>query len=1020
MAAHEPCQIRKKAALRGVYHVQLVTWLFFFLPFPPISKYEAKDSRMFQMKQLILLFVFIHISFILYASTFPANITSSNIQDDVKTLNSLDISIESVSNQVIQTWVTREQFQVLQQRGFEIVELPNLAKAYAEQLWAETKDTRDPMNAYYSYDEFVAFLQSTATQYSSICQLVTIGTTVQNRPIYMLKISDNVSLEENEPEVKLDAAMHGNEVVGYDLLIRLIQLLTTRYTADTRIANIVNNTELWINPLFNPDGYVLMQRENAHNVDLNRHFPDFVDDPVNTTEGREPEIAAQMNFAAQHTINLALNYHCGNLVMNYPWDKIAELAPDNDLYINISEEYTSHNDPMWNSTDYLHGITNGYAWYQVYGSIIDWIYYYYNCLDITCEVSYDYWPNASTLPTYWMQNQESLLSYIEYAQQGIKGEVTDALFHPLAATLHIEGIDKDISTDSDVGDYHRILLPGTYNITASAPGYVSETINNVVVSANNGTTIDFRLQTIVEADFVGYVKDMNGLAIPGATVELSTTRIPSVQTDTDGYFVFQNLPLGLYTLTVTLNGMTRFNMQYAWNVGNQYPTIIVLQPAIFEEHFENGLSLWQVTGTWGIQETDSNHDLTDSPGENYVDSQEVFAYLIQPISLLNIVNPTISFRVKYDLESSHDYGYFEVSSNGTTWIPLATYDGNHDWMMVSYSLADFIGRHCYLRFRMTTDAAGHIFDGIHIDDIVVNGNQLNLITWGDVDNDGIITKADAQAVLDYSVGLDPLPSIDPRPWTDNRLDRADTNNDGNVLAMDASLILRYLKGDLSQMPVQSGTAITYSDPVISISNSVSQLFLNVLHFEYLFALNATLLPTVMDSNFRLNNSLNFIDLLTSSNIQSNSLMLGYASTQMVQGSVDVFTTTIPLINAQNPFTANLIVNETPRTLVVDSLPVTDPIAVPTVSYLNQNYPNPFNPGTNISFDLSKQGQIKLVIYNIRGEKVRTLVNSKQEAGTYHLTWNGTDDNGSPVASGMYFCRLETEDQHFNRKMLLIK
>jgi flagellar hook assembly protein FlgD len=971
------------------------------------------------MKYIFLVLLLCNLSYLLFASTFPANITSFDVRADVKKLNKLDISIEGVSHNVIQTWVTRDQFNLLQQQGYQVEELPDIAKEYASKLWEETKDTRDPMNAYYSYDEYVTVMQNIASQYPTICHLYTIGTSVQNRPIYMMKISANVDIEENEPEVKLDAGMHGNEVVGYDLLLRLIQLLATGHS-EPRIANILNTTELWINPLFNPDGYVLMQRENANGVDLNRHFPDFITDPVNTTAGREPEIASYMNFAAQHCLNLALNYHTGSLVMNYPWDKIETRTPDNDLYIDISEAYSIHNTPMWNSTEFTHGISDGYDWYQVNGSNIDWIYYYYSCLSITCEVSSITWPDAATLPTFWSQNQESLLSYIEYAQQGIKGVVKNASNTPLAATLHIVGIDKDIVTDQDVGDYHRILKPGTYSITASSLGYISQTVTGVVVAAGTGTTVDFTLQQAQTLTFSGHVKDINGLAVASATIDLNTNGIGVAQTDANGAFAIQNVPEGTYIISVQQSGYTRINTVYAMNVQNQYPIVLVLQPAIFEEHFESGIGAWQVTGTWGLMLSGTNHVLADSPTSNYLDSQNTNAKLIQPINLQNVTSPIISFRVKYDLEPSYDYAYFEASSNGTAWTQIATYNGTQDWQSVSYSLSSFSGGNCYIRFHLHTDSSEHNYDGVFFDDIILNGNQANLVVWGDVNADGLITKSDAQAILDYSVDLDPLAAIDPRPWTDNRIDRADENNDGNVTSMDASLVLRYLKGTLNQMPSQSGALITYSDPIVSITNSISQLFLNVQNISNLYALNATLLPAIMDDEFVLNSSLIFNDIIISSNRLSNGLKLGYASIQMVPGAADVFATSIPLIDVQHPLTANLIVNETPQTIHYDTVPVTDPIALPKVTSLKQNFPNPFNPETNISFELAKYGSTELSIYNIRGEKIRTLLSQKMNAGSYCITWNGKDETGKSVASGMYLYRLITPDRHFIRKMLMLQ
>lgn len=88
--------------------------------------------------------------------------------------------------------------------------------------------------------------------------------------------------------------------------------------------------------------------------------------------------------------------------------------------------------------------------------------------------------------------------------------------------------------------------------------------------------------------------------------------------------------------------------------------------------------------------------------------------------------------------------------------------------------------------------------------------------------------------------------------------------------------------------------------------------------------------------------------------------------------------------------------------------------------LNGNYPNPFNPETTISFSLSETGKVKLDIYNIRGQRVKTIVNESMSAGKHKAVWNGTDNNNRKVSSGVYFYRLTTDKQKFNNKMILMK
>jgi len=94
--------------------------------------------------------------------------------------------------------------------------------------------------------------------------------------------------------------------------------------------------------------------------------------------------------------------------------------------------------------------------------------------------------------------------------------------------------------------------------------------------------------------------------------------------------------------------------------------------------------------------------------------------------------------------------------------------------------------------------------------------------------------------------------------------------------------------------------------------------------------------------------------------------------------------------------------------------------VPVSYALEQNYPNPFNPTTTIRYGLAKRGEVLLEIYNTLGQRVRTLVNAAQGAGTYEVVWNGATDAGTMVASGVYFYRLRTESFTAVRKLIMIR
>jgi hypothetical protein len=94
-------------------------------------------------------------------------------------------------------------------------------------------------------------------------------------------------------------------------------------------------------------------------------------------------------------------------------------------------------------------------------------------------------------------------------------------------------------------------------------------------------------------------------------------------------------------------------------------------------------------------------------------------------------------------------------------------------------------------------------------------------------------------------------------------------------------------------------------------------------------------------------------------------------------------------------------------------------AVP-VARLYANAPNPFNPVTTIRYDIPRQGPVSLKVYDVSGRLVRTLVDGYQGPGTYEAVWNGQDGQGAPVASGVYFYRLDAVQGLETRRMVLVK
>jgi len=425
------------------------------------------------------------------------------------------ISIARVDHDTVLAYANEKEWATLRASGYDAVDLP-YPDLEVDHTMSNTPAGLMEWDAYPTYQAYLAMMNQYAATYPSLCMLDTIGFSVQGRLILALKISKHVTVREDEPQVLYTSTMHGNETTGFIMLLRLADYLLTQYGQPTaegeRVRNLVDNTEIWLNPLFNPDGTYRKgadttvnkaTRGNAHGVDLNRNFPDRVSDSNNTTTGREAETQAMMRWTSKHSITLSANFHGGAQVVNYPWDNGVtsgqySKCPDDAWFVHLSRAYATPNPDIMNG-GFANGITNGCEWYEIFGGRQDWMYVWNGGRETTIELTNTSNPPGSYLPQRWTNNKESFLAYLEQALKGIRGVVTDAVTHaPLKARIDVAGVPNvPVFTDSTVGDFHRLLLPGTYSIIVQAPGYGSDTVQNVVINDSLATRVDVALLSTV-------------------------------------------------------------------------------------------------------------------------------------------------------------------------------------------------------------------------------------------------------------------------------------------------------------------------------------------------------------------------------------------------------------------------------------------------------------------------------------------------------------------------------------------
>jgi hypothetical protein len=290
--------------------------------------------------------------------------------------------------------------------------------------------------------------------------------------------------------------------------LRLIDYLLSNYGEIPKVTNLVDNVEIWINPLANPDGTYAggnnsvggARRYNANWVDLNRNYPDPEDGPHPDGEDWQIETQHFMSMAEDNHFVSSVNFHGGEEVCNYPWDTWSRLAADDDWWQYVCREYadTVHlYAPSSYMSDFDNGITNGYAWYTISGGRQDYMNYFHQAREFTLEISDTKLLEPELLPAYWNYNYRSFLNYLEQSTFGLRGTVKDSVTGwPIEAEIFAVLHELDSSwvyTDLPNGNYNRLLYEGNYTVKFSAPGYATKVINNISVTNRQATYLDVKL-----------------------------------------------------------------------------------------------------------------------------------------------------------------------------------------------------------------------------------------------------------------------------------------------------------------------------------------------------------------------------------------------------------------------------------------------------------------------------------------------------------------------------------------------
>ena len=345
-------------------------------------------------------------------------------------------------------------------------------------------------------------------------ELVQLGQSVEGRAILGLRMG-----QAEAPRWRILGAHHGDEASSSELALLLAHTLLEERS------DLLEDREVWLVPVVNPDGYVSTSRNNANEVDLNRNYSHEWKDTVFSGEApfSEPEVRAVRRLSAYAPPSFGLSLHSGAENIGYPWNHTKTDTPDEGGLLELAEVYgEACEQPGFY-------VTNGADWYVTYGDTNDWSLGLQGSWDFTLEVSQTKSPDEDTLQEALEHHLPATLALLEQSPRA-RGRVVDASTgRPIPAELSLDRDSSPWVTDPETGRWARWLDTGVYTLSVSAPGYLSQEVE-LRVHASEPGELELELQPgalqeqALEPALVSRSEEQVWLQAPGSPQSLMFSR----------------------------------------------------------------------------------------------------------------------------------------------------------------------------------------------------------------------------------------------------------------------------------------------------------------------------------------------------------------------------------------------------------------------------------------------------------------------------------------------------------------
>jgi murein tripeptide amidase MpaA len=640
-------------------------------------------------------------------------------------------------------------------------------------------DPLDGMTDYHTYNEMVVELNQVVADHSPIVSLISIGNTHEGRDLWALKISDNPHVEEDEPEVYFNCMHHAREWLTVEVCLYIIHTLTDGYGVNMTITGIVNQRQVWIIPMVNPDGrtydggddptsWVNWRKNRFPNgdgsfgVDLNRNYDHMWggaganDEPSGPTyRGTEPfselETQAIRDFVRQHDFVFAISYHSYSQLILYPWGDTVNVTEDDYLLSTVAQEMSNRITNKAGSNFPGYTPEKGSDLYLTSGSDDDWLYGEMGIYPFTIELyphQADFDPAVSSPYNNFHPREDKILPVCEdnigaaLFLLEVADNPTQVINH---VTLSADDSERVIPKGGMDAFNITVLNDGKdtdiYSLTHSSPPGWFLTLDDYSPALASGTNTQVTLSVQIppfatpgeHLIWVNITSQVYLEVSDGLTLKVYVPYEHDIGMTEIGYLSHkQTYPMGNYSFVSAMENFgeyPEFTVPVSMEIrrlGTSIPQVVLQEGAetpnpswtAIDYDGPGTVHEWHRVSTQSHNGTYSWWMGNDGTGEYPNRANQI---LRSPqFSLEGATSATLHLYQKLFTEPSYDYAAIDVGSEGE-WTLLESYSGlvSSGFEKFSFDISDYVDReNVQVRFRFSSD----MFlteTGWFIDDIVV-------------------------------------------------------------------------------------------------------------------------------------------------------------------------------------------------------------------------------------------------------------------------------------------------------------